>query len=528
MHSDDAFEVAFDHALDHARHLLPTQNPLEHFVHHNPLHAFEDRPFEEAVQAAARVHGARPWPTMRLFREAWESGRVLQRDVDDVLAREESGEIVALPGLRLPRREVMRLLMLAPETGLHAPEASAWALHEQHSLDALPDGLDRSAAERLRAAGPASEVLHGLWCACRRLARPVAPAAGATRLGALCRRHLDADLDALVEPPLTRWAAAFLDVGQADWAMPGRAEGFFACALDGMSALGTALLPGGRWLRRQARAQRSAGIDARASVLDSLRDLGLTEPGVALEAFVRDTVLALPGFAGLFERMAARPDLAPTSGNAPPAGEPTLPPTRVSDLLAVRLLLERATLRWLLAGRGIEPREGALMAQISGLASAPRDPYAEIRRVAPLFHVAVSLGVLPGALTRAGVAEREALLELACERTDWRLRYLWQLAYERRYRAQVLDALTLHGAAMRRHPGPPQAHTQVFTCIDDREESLRRYLEELDPGYATFGYAGFYGVAMRHFGVGQRHGRSLCPAGGRPTHALVELPATGA
>ncbi|MCB9738671.1 MAG: DUF2309 family protein [Deltaproteobacteria bacterium] len=520
-------------ALEHAAHLLPTQNPLEHFVHHNPLHAFEALPFHEAVERAANLTGARPWPTMRFFQQAWEQGRVLQRDLDDVLQREVRDDVVDLPGLRLPRREVMRLLMLAPETGLHAPEASAWAVHEGGSLDTLPAGLDRCAAERLRSAGPTSEVLHALWDGCARLAPDAATGRDGdapARLGVLSARHLGADLDALVEPLLTRWAAAFLDVGQADWAMPGRAAGFYACGLQLMRAWGTALLPGGRWLRRQAKRLQAEGVDAAASVEESLRDLGFGSaalPAEAAEGFVLETLLALPGFGGMFERLAERPDLAPTSGNPPRAGDVALPPTRVLDLLAVRLLLERATLRWLLAERGIRATDVGLLPQLRAMRVDRIDPYAEIRRVAPTFHVALSVGLQPAALDRARDAERRALRTLADRRTEWQLRWLWQLAYERRYRAQVLDALLLHGRASHRHARPLAPHTQLFACIDDREESLRRHLEELDPGYATFGYVGFYGVAMRHFPVGSSHGRSLCPAPRRPTHALVEQPTEG-
>lgn len=530
---EPSLQAALAAALAEAHHLLPTQNPLEHFVHHNPLHAFEAMPFRDAVERAAELGGARPWPTMRFFQQAWEQGRVLQRDVEEVLAREVADERVELPGLALSRRDVMRLLMLAPETGLHTPEASAWAVHEGGSLDALPAGLDRCAAERLRSAGPTSAVLHALWDGCARIAPAMGAdrvAADAPRLGVLCVRHLQADLDALVEPTLTRWAAAFVDVGQADWAMPGRSAGFFACSLGLMAGLGTTLLPGGRWLRRQARRLRSEGIDAQGSVLESLRDLGFggaALPSARAEAFVRDTLLALPGFGGMFERLAARPDLAPTSGNPPRAGEVALPPTRAIDLLAVRLLLERATLRWLLQGRGVAVTEGGVLPQLRAMRVAVVDPHAEIRRVAPLFHVALSLGLVPAALERAREAERAALRDLASQRTEWQLRWLWLLAYERRYRAQILDALVLHQRSCRKSARPLAPHTQLFACIDDREESLRRHLEELDPGYATFGYAGFYGVAIRHFPVGAQHGRSLCPAGRRPSHALVELPAEG-
>ncbi len=112
-------------ALDHAAHLLPSQNPLGMFVHHNTLHAFEDLPFRLAVEPAADLYGARAWCTMAFFHDAWAEGRILSRDLDDVLAREVNDDAIALPGLVLQRRQAIRVLMLAPETGLQDPEASA-------------------------------------------------------------------------------------------------------------------------------------------------------------------------------------------------------------------------------------------------------------------------------------------------------------------------------------------------------------------------------------------------------------------
>jgi hypothetical protein len=52
-HHDDWLEVI----LHHAGHLVPEQNPLEQFVHHNTLHAYEHLPFEEALRAASAELG---------------------------------------------------------------------------------------------------------------------------------------------------------------------------------------------------------------------------------------------------------------------------------------------------------------------------------------------------------------------------------------------------------------------------------------------------------------------------------------
>src|SRR5438128_8475966 len=71
--------------IDRLAHLLPAQGPISIFIHHNPLHAFEHLPFEEAVERAAERLGCEPFLSEPRYRDKLASGRILAKDVEALL-----------------------------------------------------------------------------------------------------------------------------------------------------------------------------------------------------------------------------------------------------------------------------------------------------------------------------------------------------------------------------------------------------------------------------------------------------------
>jgi uncharacterized protein YbcC (UPF0753/DUF2309 family) len=96
---------------------------------------------------------------------------------------------------------------------------------------------------------------------------------------------------------------------------------------------------------------------------------------------------------------------------------------------------------------------------------------------------------------------------------------LWQEAYEWSYYDQVLKGLQLEKVESVQ---PHNKSFQALFCIDDRECSFRRHLENLDPACETFGTPGFFSVEFFYQPVGGKFYTKLCPAPVTPKFLIKE------
>ena len=51
----------------------------------------------------------------------------------------------------------------------------------------------------------------------------------------------------------------------------------------------------------------------------------------------------------------------------------------------------------------------------------------------------------------------------------------------------------------------------MIFCIDVRSEVMRRHLESLSEAIETFGFAGFFGMALEYVPLGESTGSAQCP-----------------
>lgn len=550
-------QAALQDLIEHAAHYLPAQGPINVFIHHNTLHAFEELPFDEAVQTGGRIYGCQPYLTEDQYRLRLANERIQVADLKAVLADdlgERGSELIA----NLVTRYDLRRAMLEHPLRVAAPAELRWFVAETDALTRfrpevapnvatrlldetrhwlMRDLLPRAQAQSGQPAAGESNLLAGLisesspaaldrmspqqwealtlrllWRVCRQGVHGVKPHTPPTPPA---RRHRDlllditgSDTDQWINDILIRFCSAFLDQGLSQWSLPARDAGFFRCFAK--LYCDTANSPLG-WLRHlpgELARIREAGLTPLDSILESLALLGV--PHDEHETYVNSTLLALRGWAGMIRQMEMRADRA-----AYP-----IPPGTLAEYLAVRLLLERLAVAHLaraeLDFRG-ELRE--LRSTLHQLMQAREQENTE-QRAFPIFQLAQVLGLLPSDLYKLSKHDWSWLLAEIESFPGIERRRLFHAAFERRYRTQVLDAIGLHAA--RRFQRVEKPRFQVICCLDEREESFRRHLEEVAPDVESFGVAGFFAVAMNYRGAGDAHFVPLCPVVVRPQHWVAE------
>jgi uncharacterized protein YbcC (UPF0753/DUF2309 family) len=540
--------------------LLPSQGPITVFIHHNTLHALEDLPFEDAVNEGAELFGCQPYLSEDRYHQELQRGRIRFTDLWEVLRaslRNSAEEKI----VGLCSRLNLRLAMLQYPLRTGPTEELVWFVAETNALRRFRGGVSSAVREQmvaetrhwvlrdLRNRGseepgrggrratrfPAflrgiferldeatletwSETeweeftLRALWAVCCQ------GVAGTTSLAPnnptpirhrdLLRAASGVDADLLVHAVLIPFCAAFVDQGLARWELPRRERGFLAA----FSALYR--LRGGppeRWrskLRAELDRLEVGKIGSLESIQESLNILGVAK--AEWYDYTAATLLALRGWAGIIYQLEVRGDRVVRQALK----------GSLVEYLAVRLLLERCALAE--TAREALGFTGSLAELRTELRKhlAPPYPVPVEPRAFVIFQLAQTLGWTPERLHRLGKVEWETLLGEVESFSAWERRRIFHPAYEQRFYRRTLDAVVLH--AGNPPPSPARPRFQAIFCIDEREESIRRHLEEVTPEVETFSLAGFFFVPMYYRGVEEAHFVPLCPAGLRPQHWVTE------
>ena len=523
--------------------------PMRTFIHHNPLHGLEELAFDQAVKRGEQLMGGQGYLPNAAYRRYFEQGRIRVEDLTGILASITVKKRVLFGGRELSHLEVLRLSMIhgLAELPRESPEAPA---REDDPVYRLTSWLTTALSEMPD-----------------RFLMPLTPWESVelpTRepLSAWCDRTLGTEIVSTINEQMIKWCSAFLDEGEASWAMPRREEKFYR-AWKALAQYDTSL----RLLGIKNGSEKIAALEDRPddALLRSLTIMNI--PKLNWEAYLSLHLAALPGWTG-FIKWRSDEHYYPWQAKYP---------IDLVKYLAVRLFYERELValhceekhgiagcfdairnymdsapygywlqRELVSGK--LPSSAATQAQ--AMVRARTQPQQDWETVGKQIYEETAkvrasettrtLARQLLALAQATAVTPESILETTPSDVTTLLNWLegfppsqqgrrWLQALEARHCHHV--ATQLQGAveqlqATDHHPGAAQRSrplAQMVHCIDVRSEVFRRHLENRG-GYETFGLAGFFGIPLEYQSFGAEHSVTHCPVLLKPKNQIREIP----
>ena len=78
------------HVIDELKHLLPSQQALKDFIHHNSLHAFQHMKFYDAIFKASKIFGFQVHLQLTEYRDMYKTGRI-REDILQMVIKNRMG-----------------------------------------------------------------------------------------------------------------------------------------------------------------------------------------------------------------------------------------------------------------------------------------------------------------------------------------------------------------------------------------------------------------------------------------------------
>ncbi len=533
QHDDD--RMALEHAIEHTGHLLPAQGPIRTFIHHNTLHALQHMPFHQAIAVGTQTYGAQGYWSEDRYRALYGEGRINAADLDEALQAWRSRDATRAPDTAaalVSQSEIERLALVHAIRSISTAHAH-WEISNKGALSRVRADASADAKRRVIEGGSAYHkqgsdgerealAVAALWDACQNLdyhasAEKISPTAQRATHREWILKMTGEDINSLVHPHLIRYVSAYLDEGTARWHLPQRALGFYRAWRQLLLDSESAPLP--YWLRglcRELRQHEYNHWQAIDVVLHALRELHVSRD--EWDHYIQNTSLQLAGWAGMMHRLQTH-----SFDRSPDA-----PPASLIDFLAVRLIYERHALQ------DVSQRYGIHIDHVKRR-SATYSPDPLQHRYAldaqwRLFQLCQVAGVGADQIAQATPQRKGECLRHLDTLDELTRQRIWCEAYEAHYRSDVLHGVAINASryqnwiskAPNSRRGPAQPTCQIMFCIDDREESIRRHLEELAPTTETFGVAGFFGFAIAYQGLDDSSAKDLCPVVVEPQHAIHE------
>ncbi len=466
----------FDDLISGIRRKLPIQNPLPTFVHNNILLMFEGKDFHEAITYAGKLYRASPyWPIYK-YTEKYKEGKITEldifRSIDHYMGHYEA--IPSVEKLGLTQKEFFYRLMFS-SLAFNDDESQS-DISDKRLWDMCQEKMENQSLTLTRA------KVH--W-----------------RGREYWEKYHNESYALSAHPLIIRLISSYLDQGQSFWANPFVNKGFweFFC-FDLISQKGFST----DWITKLiSKVQEFQHASPRDVIFQELRSKNI--PAAEWENYLLDILFDLKGWAGMVNKLELEPWQATVKA----------PQIKLVDYIAMVLLVESSLDAYHSEAQSID------MSLIHG-----RQESVELRSfhlALALYQITNSFKLNPRWMQRIDPSDLLKIIDEIDQAEERDKIRLWHEAFEHHFHREALESIAAHTKKQIEKESP---YAQVLFCIDDREESIRRHLEEVDPLIETFGVVGFFGIDMNFSSLKNRRLIAQCPPVVTPSRIVQEVSKT--
>lgn len=463
----------FNQLIANIRQKLPIQNPLHSFVHNNILQMFETKDFHDAVAEAGKLYRARPYWPLHKYIAKFEEKKITEQDVLRAVEHYLSAHdaIPSLEKLNMTGKEFFYRMMFS-ELSFNDDDTQP-VISNKPLWDLCYSRMENQTLVLSRS----KKHLRGrqYW-----------------------EKYHNESYALSAHPFIIRLISSYLDQGQSFWPNPFINKSFWDFFVFDVTSMENFTTNWRKTLVRLVKEYQTT--NAEEVIKTELTKKGIPESD--WEDYLLEILFDLKGWAGMVNKLETEPWQATVKA----------PAIKLVDYIATVLLVESAIDTYHSELHSID------LSMIHG-----REENIELKSFQlsiALYQITASFKLPDGWMRGINTADLLKLID-EIDASEYRDRVrLWHEAYEHHFHREAIEAIAAHKLCSEED----KKYAQVLFCIDDREESIRRHLEETDPHVETYGVVGFFGIDMKFTPVTNNRLIAQCPPVVTPSRIVKEVP----
>lgn len=472
--SDAIDSLSFGEILKRIRNKLPIQNPLHSYVHNNILMMFEGKEFHDALSDAGELYQAKTYWPLEKYKSEYSSGKILDKDIDSGIEQYSlhyhDSKVCDRLGISLG--EYYKNLMFSDlilNDDEAQPEITNKILWDKCAHKMSEQALDINLGETKYRA-------KDYW-----------------------EKYYNESVSSSTHPYIIRIISSFLDQGQSFWANPYEKKGFWTFFCHDVEITKKF---GAEWKKNLGtKVEQYKNLSSEKVIEEELTKMNI--PREKWDSFILNVLFDLKGWAGMVNKLELEPWQATVKA----------PNIKLVDYIAALILIESSLDQYhsqlystdlaMLYGREETKTLGSFELSLT------------LYQITECFQLNLSW------VDETSTQDLLEIISLIDRSEKKHLIRLWHEAYEQQFYREALNAIINHETITSKEV--PVTEAQVLFCIDDREESIRRHLEEVNPSIKTYGVVGFFGIDMKFSSLKSQRLIAQCPPVVVPSRIVKEV-----